>query len=241
PSHPRKCLPAGCPATPAPPRAVPGCALPRPPLDAQIIQDLPIVVGDRIHLHLLNEPRVVPDFQHTELPHHVHFTLHLRLLAQHRRKQQSSLPVHLHLSPVIARAREKLLLGLVVRGELGQLLFDFHPLLHRVDVRPVPVLAGHVKRVPVHSQILQKVRRNLQPAFRVYSRPMVSPQQVGTVPEVQPGRPVPATTSHYLPLLPTFCPHCRRLTASVKKISRHSCSLWKSPSLCVPQRRGHYL
>src|SRR6266404_4028291 len=72
-----------------------------------------------------------------------------RRFPQHWRQQNPSLPIHFHHLPEIARSHQKLALGLVLTGNLGQLFFNRDPHLHRINPRRFPGRAGDIELTSV--------------------------------------------------------------------------------------------
>src|SRR5882724_2779983 len=104
-------------------------------LNSQRVQRFVVLVGIRLVLHFIQHSRVIHYFQAVHHAKHVHIALGLRRLAQHRRQQNSSLPIHLHHLPEVARPHQKFSFGLVRRRQRCQLVFDFRPNLHRINSR----------------------------------------------------------------------------------------------------------
>src|SRR6266404_2401460 len=115
----------------------------------QIFQRLKVVFRERIVLDVVEHSGVVHDFQIIQFAEHIHITLGLRRFPQHWRQQNSSLPIHFHHLPEIARSHQKLALGLVLAGNLRQLFFNRDPHLHRINPRRFPGRAGDIELTSV--------------------------------------------------------------------------------------------
>src|SRR5260370_15526021 len=135
---------------------------------------------------------MVRDFQVIQVPKYVHVSLGLRRLAQNGRQQQSSLPIQLHRLPVVARSHQELPLRAVRARHLRQLVLDFRPNLHRVNLGRLTGRAGDVKLAPILLQFLQKHGAPLQPA------PPLPPSFIPSSPLYS----LPPTPSHFSPSLP---------------------------------------
>src|SRR5262245_8916695 len=146
------------------------------PLNPQILERLVVVGGKRFVLHLIHHSRMIHDFEMVQTAKHVHIALSLRRLPQYRRNQHPALTVHLHHLPVVAGPLQELALGLVLAGQLRQLLFNPHPNLQGINQRRFAGNARDVELISVLSEPVEKHGGYLETTLLVYRRPTVSPK-----------------------------------------------------------------
>src|ERR1700733_5420817 len=125
---------------------------------------------------LLEESRVVPDFQVSEPPGNIHFPFHLCRFPQYGGNQNAPLPIHFDNLTEITGPRQKLLPRRMMRGKFREFLLDLFPFLQGIDSGVFAGIAGYVELRSGLPQFGQKVRRNFYPPFLVDRRQMVAPQ-----------------------------------------------------------------
>src|ERR1019366_3543859 len=144
-------------------------------LDAQAVQNLPVVVRNLALLQVLQRPGVIPNFQIGQVAVHVDLTFHQRGFPKHRWNQNPSLPIDFDRLTVIVRPGQELLLGPVVRREPGKLGLDLFPHLHRINPGSLTGFARDVELIAVTFELFQKCRWNLETALLVHFCWYVSP------------------------------------------------------------------
>ena len=109
------------------------------PVRAQIRQRARVFVGERLALHLGDEPLVVPHVQIIHLAKHVDFADHRGGLTQPRRNDDAALAVDFGDLAEEVHAVQELQPGWMRRGNLRELSLDVGPHRHGVDPDRVTV------------------------------------------------------------------------------------------------------